>query len=65
MKKVFRQAQHKVAIFDIDGTIYRSSFLVEIVDALIQEGIFPKRAALIRPKLIKCGLKGAAPTKFI
>ncbi len=53
MKKVFRQAQHKVAIFDIDGTIYRSSFLVEIVDALIQEGIFPKRVALDYAKAYK------------
>ena len=31
----------KVAIFDIDGTIFRSSLLIELVDALIQEGIFP------------------------
>lgn len=43
-KKVFRQTQHKVAIFDIDGTIYRSSFVVEIIDAMVQEGIFPKKA---------------------
>jgi len=32
----------KVAIFDIDGTIFRSSLLIEITEALIQEGIFPK-----------------------
>ena len=31
----------KVAIFDIDGTIFRSSLMVEFIDALIQEGIFP------------------------
>ena len=30
----------KLAIFDIDGTIFRSSLVVELVDALIQEGIF-------------------------
>jgi HAD superfamily hydrolase (TIGR01490 family) len=30
----------KVAIFDIDGTIFRSSLLVELTDAFIQEGIF-------------------------
>ncbi|MFY9462262.1 MAG: HAD-IB family hydrolase [Candidatus Sungiibacteriota bacterium] len=29
----------KVAIFDIDGTIFRSSLLIELVDALIQEGV--------------------------
>ena len=44
MKKVLRQAQHKVAIFDIDGTIFRSSLLIEITEALIREGIFPSKA---------------------
>ena len=33
----------KVAIFDIDGTIFRSSLLIELTDALIQEGIFSSR----------------------
>jgi len=32
----------KVAIFDIDGTIFRSSLLIELVEALIEAGIFPK-----------------------
>jgi len=31
----------KVAVFDIDGTIFRSSFLIELTDALIRDGIFP------------------------
>lgn len=31
----------KVAIFDIDGTIFRSSLLIEITEALVREGIFP------------------------
>lgn len=31
----------KVAVFDVDGTIFRSSLLIEFVDALWQEGIFP------------------------
>jgi len=30
----------KVAIFDIDGTVFRSSLLIELTNALIQEGIF-------------------------
>ena len=34
----------KVAIFDIDGTIFRSSLLIEITEELIKEGIFPKQA---------------------
>ena len=34
----------KVAIFDIDGTIFRSSLLIEVTEALIQEGLFPVKA---------------------
>ena len=34
----------KVAIFDIDGTIFRSSLLIQIVDRMIEEGIFSKNA---------------------
>lgn len=30
----------KVAIFDIDGTIFRSSLLIELTDGLVQSGIF-------------------------
>lgn len=32
-----------VAVFDIDGTVFRSSFLVELIEALIAEGVFPKQ----------------------
>jgi len=32
----------QVAVFDIDGTIFRSSLLIELVDGLIMEGVFPK-----------------------
>jgi HAD superfamily hydrolase (TIGR01490 family) len=34
----------KVAFFDIDGTVFRSSLLIELVEKLIDEGIFPKEA---------------------
>lgn len=34
----------KVAIFDVDGTIFRSSLLIELVKVLIERGIFPKEA---------------------
>lgn len=30
-----------VAFFDIDGTVFRSSLLIELVERLIAEGIFP------------------------
>jgi len=32
--------QKKVAFFDIDGTIFRSSLLIELVEALIADGVF-------------------------
>ncbi len=31
----------KVAFFDIDGTVFRSSLLIEVVEACVREGIFP------------------------
>ncbi|HNZ86635.1 MAG TPA: HAD family phosphatase [bacterium] len=34
------QKSKKIAVFDIDGTIFRSSLLIELVNALIQEGLF-------------------------
>lgn len=34
----------QVAIFDIDGTIFRSSLLIELMEALIQDGVFPQEA---------------------
>ena len=37
-------SKKKVAIFDIDGTIFRSSLLIEITEELIKEGIFPEKA---------------------
>ncbi|MBI4094550.1 MAG: HAD-IB family hydrolase [Candidatus Liptonbacteria bacterium] len=36
--------RRKVAIFDIDGTLFRSSLLIELVEALLEEKIFPARA---------------------
>lgn len=33
-----------VAFFDIDGTIFRSSLLIELVEELITEGVFPAEA---------------------
>ena len=40
----------KVAVFDIDGTIFRSSLLIEITEALIQSGIFSLSARKIYAK---------------
>lgn len=33
-----------VAFFDVDGTIFRSSLLIEIVEALVKEGVYPAEA---------------------
>lgn len=33
-----------VAFFDIDGTVFRSSLLIELVEKLLEEGIFPANA---------------------
>jgi phosphoserine phosphatase len=33
--------KRKVAVFDIDGTVFRSSLLVELTNALIHAKIFP------------------------
>ncbi len=39
-----RIKKKKVAVFDIDGTVFRSSLLIEINLRLIREGIFPLKA---------------------
>lgn len=36
--------ERKVAVFDVDGTIFRSSLLIQVVDALIKDGAFPEGA---------------------
>ena len=36
--------KRRVAIFDVDGTIFRSSLLIQLVEQLILDGSFPKDA---------------------
>jgi HAD superfamily hydrolase (TIGR01490 family) len=36
--------EQRVAFFDIDGTIFRSSLLIELVEGLVREGVFPAEA---------------------
>lgn len=33
-----------VAFFDIDGTVFRSSLLIELVEKMVDHGVFPKEA---------------------
>jgi HAD superfamily hydrolase (TIGR01490 family) len=37
--------KQKLAVFDIDGTIFRSSLLIEIVEEMIGSGLFPKEVS--------------------
>lgn len=37
-------AERKVAAFDIDGTVFRSSLLIELVERLIEAELFPREA---------------------
>jgi len=37
-----RKKQNKFAVFDIDGTVFRSSLIIELVNKFIEEGLFPK-----------------------
>ena len=39
---MLRKKPQAVAVFDIDGTVFRSSLLLELIEALIAEGIFPR-----------------------
>lgn len=36
--------QRPIAVFDIDGTIFRSSLTIELVELLIERGLFPEEA---------------------
>jgi HAD superfamily hydrolase (TIGR01490 family) len=36
--------QQPVAFFDVDGTIFRSSLFIELVEGLIRDGVFPSEA---------------------
>ena len=42
-----KKKQQKVAIFDVDGTIFRSSLLIQVVNRLIEVEAFPKEAKKI------------------
>lgn len=35
------KGMQKVAFFDIDGTVFRSSLLIELVESFIDDGVFP------------------------
>ena len=47
MKKSKTNIKKRVAVFDLDGTVFRSSLLIELLEGLIEKRIFPKRAQKI------------------
>ena len=47
MPKPHGRQSKKLAIFDVDGTIFRSSLVIELVHAFLREGIFKPSAARI------------------
>jgi HAD superfamily hydrolase (TIGR01490 family) len=51
----------KVAIFDIDGTIFRSSLLIELIQAMIGAGIFPASITKSYSKEYKAWLDRRGP----
>ena len=34
----------KLAVFDIDGTVFRSSLTIELINQLVADGAFPQTA---------------------
>lgn len=36
-----KEEKKRLAVFDVDGTIFRSSLLIQVVDRLIEKGAFP------------------------
>jgi len=51
-----QQMQQKVAFFDIDGTVFRSSLFIELIEKLVADGDFPKEAAAEYEAVHKCWL---------
>jgi HAD superfamily hydrolase (TIGR01490 family) len=41
------ERSRRVAVFDVDGTIFRSSLLIQLVDTLIEKGIFPENTRAV------------------
>lgn len=44
MKKSSLRKPLRIAVFDIDGTIFRSSLLIELFNELVRRGIYPESA---------------------
>jgi HAD superfamily hydrolase (TIGR01490 family) len=47
---VMASEKRKVAVFDVDGTIFRSSLLIQLVETLIANGTFPEETREVYKK---------------
>src|SRR3989344_1276872 len=43
-QRVYPERSRRVAVFDVDGTIFRSSLLIQLVNRLIEDKVFPPEA---------------------
>ena len=55
------KAKQKIAVFDVDGTLFRSSLLIELVEGLIKKGLFPAESEKGFNKEKKGWLERSAP----
>jgi len=60
-QKQMKTNRKKLAVFDIDGTIFRSSLIVELTRAMIQAGVFSPRVAEQYAKDYKAWLDRKGP----
>ncbi len=51
----------KAAFFDIDGTIFRSSLLIEVTEAMIHDGVFPQSLKKVYAKAYERWLDRRGP----
>lgn len=56
-----KNKKRKAAVFDVDGTIFRSSLIVELTEALLQEGQFPAAAQRVYSRAAKKWLARKGP----
>src|SRR3989338_9291680 len=49
-RRDFPEKGRRGAVFDVDGTIFRSSLLIQLVDKLIERGAFPGDAQKVYEK---------------
>jgi hypothetical protein len=57
--------KRRVAVFDVDGTIFRSSLLIQLVEKLIEKRAFPRKRGKSTDGSTRSGSIARAATKNI